>query len=125
MKFKTDLSRAQGLGSAKKGLHHWIAQRVTAFVLIPLSIWFVGLFIILVSAPFDISYPQFTSLWSATLAISFVLVIFYHGYLGMQVIWEDYVSHELTKWILIILTKIFSFLMALLAILSILKIYLS
>lgn len=125
MKFETELRQAQGLGSAKSGLRHWITQRITAVILIPLSIWFVGLFIILLSAPFDIAYHQFSSPWSVTLSIFFIIVLFFHGALGMQVVYEDYVRHELTKWILVVVTNFFSILMALLSIISILKIFLS
>jgi succinate dehydrogenase / fumarate reductase, membrane anchor subunit len=125
MKFESNLRRAQGLGSAKSGLHHWMAQRITAVALIPLGIWFVGAFIVLSTAPFEVAYSWLSSPWAVTLAIFFMLVLFYHGYLGIQVILEDYIPHEFTKWALIITTKLFSILMALLAIVSILKIFLS
>lgn len=125
MKFESNLRRAQGLGSAKSGLHHWMAQRITAIALIPLGIWFVGGFIVLSTAPFEVAYSWLSSPWTVTLAIFFMLVLFYHGYLGIQVILEDYIPHEFTKWAFIITTKLFSVLMALLAIVSILKIFLS
>ena len=32
----------RGLGSAKEGVGHWWAQRLTALALIPLALWFVG-----------------------------------------------------------------------------------
>jgi len=125
MKFETDLHRAQGLGSAKSGLRHWMVQRITAVALIPLGIWFVAAFIFLVTAPFEVASNWLSSIWAVTLAISFIMTMFYHGYLGMQVILEDYISHEFTRWILIILTKFLSAVMALVAIVSILKIFLS
>jgi len=50
--------------------------------------------------------------------------MFYHGYLGMRVIFEDYVSHTATQWTLILGTKFLSAIMALLTIVSILKIFL-
>ena len=37
---RTPLARARGLGSAKEGVHHWWAQRLTAVALIPLVVWF-------------------------------------------------------------------------------------
>ena len=37
---RTPLSRARGLGSAKEGVHHFWAQRITAVALIPLVVWF-------------------------------------------------------------------------------------
>lgn len=124
MKFATDLHSARGLGSAKHGLHHWIAQRITALALIPLGLWFAYAFIVLVTAPYEQAHMWLSSLWTVTLSVLFIIFMFYHGYLGMRVIWEDYVPQTSIRWALIIGTKIFSFLMALLAILSILKIFL-
>lgn len=125
MKFESNLRRALGLGSAKSGVHHWIAQRVTAVALIPLGIWFVGAFIVLSTSSYEVAHAWLSSSWTATLAIFFVLVLFYHGYLGLQVILEDYISHELSKWSLIVAAKLISIFLALLVIVSILKIFLS
>lgn len=125
MKYESNLRRAQGLGSAKSGVYHWLAQRITAIALIPLGVWFVGGFIVLLTAPFEEARAWFLSPWRVTLVTSFILVLFYHGALGMQVIWEDYISNDLTRWCLIVATKLFSLLMSLLAIVSILKIFLS
>lgn len=124
MKFETPLHQAKGLGSAKSGLHHWILQRITAIALILLGIWFVGIFIFFLTAPFKVTLAWFSSPWTATLSTLFIVVSFYHGCLGLQVIWEDYIPNELTKWILIITTRFFSVVLALLATLSIFKILL-
>ncbi len=123
MTLETDLHRAKGLGSAKKGMVHWLAQRVTAVALIPLGIWFVGAFMMLVFAPFEHAHLWLSSPWVVTLAILFVLTLFYHGYLGMQVIWEDYILHEQTRWMVILGTKFLGAFLALLSILSLLKVY--
>ncbi|MBS0271265.1 MAG: succinate dehydrogenase, hydrophobic membrane anchor protein [Proteobacteria bacterium] len=125
MKLESNLRRAQGLGAAKSGVYHWIAQRITAIALIPLGVWFVGGFIVLLTAPFEEARVWFLSPWAVTLAISFILVLFYHGALGMQVIWEDYIPHDLTRWCFIVATKLLSLLMSLLAIVSIFKVFLS
>jgi succinate dehydrogenase / fumarate reductase membrane anchor subunit len=125
MRYATNLQRARGLGSAKTGVSHWIIQRVTAVLLIPLSVWFVAVFIMLLTAPFEQVVLWLTSLWRSTLTILFILTLFYHGALGIQVILEDYVPHELTRWGLIMATKCLSGFLALLATVSILKVYLS
>jgi succinate dehydrogenase / fumarate reductase membrane anchor subunit len=33
---------AKGLGSAKSGVAHWWAQRVSAVALVPLTLWFAA-----------------------------------------------------------------------------------
>lgn len=125
MKFATALHLARGLGSGKSGLHHWIAQRITAIALIPLGLWFVYTFILLITTPYEMAREWLASPWTATFSILFVFLIFYHGALGLRVIWEDYVPHTGLKWALVIGTQILSTLMAVLAILSIIKVFLS
>jgi succinate dehydrogenase / fumarate reductase membrane anchor subunit len=40
--FRSPQGRAVGLASAKAGSQHWLAQRVTAVALVPLTLWFVA-----------------------------------------------------------------------------------
>ena len=124
MTFEADFHRAKGSGSAKKGRSHWIAQRITAVALIPLSLWFVTTFIMLVSAPFEQVCFWLASVWTVSLSILFMCVLFYHGALGMQVIWEDYIPHEGIRWGFVLATKFLSVGLSLVATVCILKIYL-
>ncbi|MBA3813249.1 MAG: succinate dehydrogenase, hydrophobic membrane anchor protein [Alphaproteobacteria bacterium] len=123
MRFQTDLHKARGLGAAKSGVHHWIIQRMTAIALIPLGLWFVYSFIVLVAAPYEKAYEWLSSPWAVSASILFIVFMFYHGYLGMKVILEDYVSRLFLRWILIIFIKLFSIFMAALAIVSILFVF--
>lgn len=125
MKYESSLKRAQGLGSAKSGVHHWLVQRITAMALIPLGLWFMGFSLLLLTSSYEEAHTSFSSLWIVTLSISFVIALFYHASLGMQVIWEDYVPHELTRWSLIMGTHLFCSFLAILSIISILKIFLT
>lgn len=125
MKYESSLKRAQGLGSAKSGVHHWLIQRITAIALIPLGLWFVGFFLLFLTSSYEEAHAAFLSPWTVALAISFVIALFYHASLGMQVIWEDYVPHELTRWALIMGTHLFCSFLAILSIISILKIFLT
>ena len=42
MSRRSPLGRVRGLGSAKEGVGHWWAQRLTALALVPLALWFVA-----------------------------------------------------------------------------------
>ncbi|ABD45382.1 putative succinate dehydrogenase, hydrophobic membrane anchor protein [Ehrlichia chaffeensis str. Arkansas] len=77
-------------------VYHWLIQRVTAFVLIPLSLWFLFkvlgvISIILKSFPelhLSISNISNTDL---IILLCFFISAFYHAVLGVQVILEDYI----------------------------------
>ncbi len=119
---RTNLAKGRGLGSARNGTEHWYMQRITAIANIPLSLWIVWSFLSLIGA----SYDEFT-IWlayplNAILMIIFVLNVFYHAYLGIQVVIEDYISNEAFKTVKLIGVKLFFFAASVAAIFSILKI---
>jgi succinate dehydrogenase / fumarate reductase membrane anchor subunit len=91
---RSPLGRAVGLGSAKEGVRHWWAQRVTAVALIPLSLWFVIAVIRLVGASRDDFGEWLGHPVPAVLMILLLIAIFYHIALGLQVVIEDYVHGE-------------------------------
>lgn len=104
MRIETPLARVRHLGSAKEGVEHWWMQRLTAILLVPLSLWFVASIWWLVVGGAD--YAAFQS-WlqgpvSAILMILFLGATFYHLKLGMQVVIEDYVHAEWLKMAMII-----------------------
>lgn len=124
MNYRTPQAHVSGLGSAKTGSFHWWMQRLSAVALIPLTFWMVA-FIKQLS---NVSHYQM-SIWLAEplnslLAISFVIAAFYHAALGLQGVIEDYVHHDAYKIITIWVIKLSFLLLALAALLSILRIIL-
>lgn len=86
------------ISKSSSGVHHYIAQRVTAIALIPLSIWFVIFAINLSKATSinDVSHVLASPL-SVTAALLFIAMFLYHGFLGLQVVVEDYVHCPVMK----------------------------
>ncbi|TAK98676.1 MAG: succinate dehydrogenase, hydrophobic membrane anchor protein [Rhodospirillaceae bacterium] len=115
---RSPLGRARGLGTAKEGLHHWWAQRVTAVALVPLSLWFVVSLIRLAHGENGGFYDWLLSPINATALILFIAVGFHHGVLGLQVVIEDYVGDHGRRTVLIMLTKLVGYALAALAIVS-------
>lgn len=91
---RSPLARAQGLGSAKAGVKHWWAQRISAIALVPLTLWFLGSII----AHTGSDYAAFIGWLKTPLAsISMVLLLlalFHHTAMGLQVVIEDYVHSD-------------------------------
>ena len=120
--FRSHLRHARGMGSAKEGTHHWLAQRVTALALLPLTFWLVFSLVTLSLEGHLEFITWLSSPISGTLMILFLLVSFHHGQLGIQVVVEDYISNITIRRTLLILTKFISYLLATLGIVSVLRI---
>ncbi len=117
--FRTPLGRARGLGSAGDGTGHFMAQRATAAVSFILLLFLAVLFVALAGA----DYEQARRIVGEPLVASglvFTAAAFtWHMKLGMQVIIEDYVHHELLKYALLTANVLFCAAIFFLALISI------
>jgi succinate dehydrogenase / fumarate reductase, membrane anchor subunit len=120
MSLRSPLGRVRGLGSAKDGTSHWWAQRLTALALIPLTVWFCISVIAMSGAGYATVAAWAGSPLVAGLLILLIVATFYHGALGLQVVIEDYVHHEMTKLALLLVVKAASLVLALAGVLSVL-----
>ena len=118
------LKSAKGLGSAKHGLSHWIAQRVTAIALVPLTIWFVSLIAFMKSSNYETAIETVSNPLNATLFLLLIIATFWHAQLGLQVVIEDYIANKMTRMTLIIITKFIFAIIGVLSALSVLRIVL-
>jgi succinate dehydrogenase membrane anchor subunit len=120
-RLRSPLGRALGLGSAKEGVDHWWAQRLTAIALVPLVIWFVGAVIELIGADRAalvdwLHHPLPAVIWTLLLVAAA-----YHGALGLQVVIEDYIENEALRLGLMIVMKLAATLLAALGVYAVLK----
>ncbi len=125
MSLRTDLGRVRGLGSAKEGIAHWWAQRVTAVALVPLSLWFVASLASLAGADIAAVRSWVANPFVAVTLVLLIGVTFHHMQLGMQVVIEDYIHAEWVKITGIMLVKFTSVALAAGGIFSVLKIALA
>ena len=108
MRYLTDRKRAVGLGSAKSGVHHFWAMKMSSvalLILIPLFIFCVGP---MLGKPHAEVIAHFTHPFPAIVAALTVIVGFKHFRDGAQVMLEDYV-HGTTQKICIILMACLSY----------------
>lgn len=119
------LGRARGLGAAKSGTGHWWAQRVTAFALIPLSLWFVCSAIRLAGMPRAAMLAWASHPVVATLLAALVLASFHHMQLGLQVVIEDYIHAEKPRLAWLLVMKAITTLFGLAGLIAVLKLAIS
>jgi succinate dehydrogenase / fumarate reductase membrane anchor subunit len=121
-RLQSPLGRVMGLGSAKEGVAHWWAQRLTAIALIPLLIWFVIEIISLTGAPRAEVVAWLHNPFVAITMVLLLIAAFYHMALGIQVVVEDYVHSEWSKITLLMLNKFVAFALAAAGIFAVLRI---
>ena len=119
---RTPLARARGLGSAREGVHHWWAQRLTAIALIPLVVWFAISLVMLSGADYEVARAWIGSPLVMVLLILTIVIGLHHGQLGLQVVIEDYVHGDGWKLALIVAVRFVAVVFGLAATVAILRI---
>jgi succinate dehydrogenase / fumarate reductase membrane anchor subunit len=120
--YRTPLSRARGLGSAKHGVGHWISERVSSVALVPLIIWAAYSVIRLAQLDYYGAVAWISEPVNATLMILTLAISFWHMQSGLRVVVEDYIHKTLTKAALLVLNVFVAGLAGALAVMSILKV---
>jgi succinate dehydrogenase / fumarate reductase membrane anchor subunit len=94
---------------AHYGLRDWLAQRVTAIVMLIYSVIFV---VMLLKLP-QFDFPNWKTMWSAPwmrfATLLFLICLFVHAWVGMRNIFMDYIKHggvRLTLYVLVILSLV-------------------
>ena len=121
---RTPLARARGLGSAREGVKHWWAQRLTAIALIPLVVWFAISLVMLSGADYDIARAWTGSPLVMVLLILTIVIGLHHGQLGLQVVIEDYVHAPAVKTASLFANTWTMAILGLSSILAVLRLYL-
>jgi succinate dehydrogenase / fumarate reductase membrane anchor subunit len=121
----TPVKRALGLGAAHEGVAHWWAQRVSAVALVPLALWLATSLIALAGADHATVTLWLSQPLAAVLLLLTILATFYHAALGMQVIYEDYISTPWARLAADLATRFAAALLGALAAFSVLKIALA
>lgn len=120
--FRSDMYRARGLGSAHHGVQHWWLQRVTAIAMIPLTGYFIFNLSHLINPSIMAVIDFVARPWNTIAFILFIISAFYHGYLGLQVVIEDYIHGHAAKITALLLNKFYFFSLAAASIYALLRI---
>ena len=111
--YRSSLSTAKNLGSAKSGLGHWLKQRFTAIMLALFTIWLTWFAYNLAHSKTQLALIEVIKIPCNIIMLAlFMLTALYHGVLGMNVIIEDYIRCRAMKISILVLLNIFSILSA-------------
>ncbi len=125
MSLRTPLGRVLGLGSAKDGTGHFMAQRISAIALTLLGCWFLyAMFTIDGLAYLEVIRFIAAPLNSVLLSLLCVTAA-YHSYLGVQVVIEDYVHAHGVKLFSLVASQFAHVFLAIASVYAVLQIGLS
>ncbi|MCL6252092.1 succinate dehydrogenase, hydrophobic membrane anchor protein [Altererythrobacter sp. KTW20L] len=105
----TSIGKVRGLGSAKHGTHHWLLQRFTAVGNFLGGLFLVASFLLLPDASYATVTGYFSHPVAATLVALFLVSVFWHARLGLQVLIEDYVHTPGNHFAAIVVLNLFTF----------------
>jgi succinate dehydrogenase / fumarate reductase membrane anchor subunit len=92
--FRSPLARALGVGSAKSGVQHWWAERITAVALVPLCLWFITSIVTHAGSDYAVFIAWIRTPLATSCMILLLIALFHHSALGLQVVIEDYVHSD-------------------------------
>ena len=118
---RTPLSRVLHFGSARSGTEHFWRQRLTGAANVPLVIGLLVILVTIVGQPYETAVTYLGLPWVAAVLVLCFLSVAIHMRIGMQVVVEDYIHGEGLKVVLLAASTFFSFGVAAVAILAILK----
>ncbi len=119
---RTPLKRARNWGSGKDGVHHFIWQRVTAVLIGLTGLWLLGVALTLRSADYEIIHGLVADPINATVLILFLVSVFWHARMGLQVVIEDYVHTPINGVVLHLATILVCALAGIASVLAVLRI---
>lgn len=90
----TELGKVEGLGPAREGGGHWLAERVTSLALLLLGTWLVASLLFLPALDHATLREWLATPLGAVPMALFVIVAFAHGFAGLKVAVDDYVHDE-------------------------------
>lgn len=119
---RSPFDKTQGLGSAREGVEHWWAQRVTAVALIPLTLWFAAALMAHARSDYGVFVSWLRAPVTTVLMVLLLIALFYHMALGLQVVVEDYVHDDRVKIPAVIAIRLGSFALAVAGIIAVLRV---
>ena len=118
---RTPRSRALGLGAAHHGVGHFIVERVTGLMLVPLGLWGVWGAVQLAGQGYEAAAYWISRPVNAVLLALLLVCALVHVKHAMQVVIEDYIHRFITKAALLLLNYCVCVLAGALGVFAILK----
>ncbi len=105
------------------GKKHWLYHRFSAILLLPLIIWILYSLSLVPEISHDNMILWISNTTNFTLLFILIIISAHHFQLGIQVIFEDYISNKKIRDFYIKIVNIIYYIISFLGLVSITKIY--
>ena len=105
MSLRSPMGVVLGRGASGDGVGHWWSQRVSALMLVPLTLWFVISLLGLPLSDYAAVSIWIASGWNPVWLTLLLLALGWHSRLGVQVVIEDYVHAPALKFTALLLNS--------------------
>lgn len=102
--------------SNESGIFKWCMQRITAIIIIPLTFWLIIFLNLVLNANHQETVAWLNNILNAVCLVSWVVLTAYHAALGLQVVFEDYISTVKIQAVAIRVSNLFFLLLGLSAV---------
>ena len=119
---ETPLGRVRGLGAAGEGAEHWWHERLSSIAVLLLSVWLLVSLLRLPALDPGTLAEWLSQPLAAVPMLLLVFTTFWHAKMGLQVVVEDYVHEEGSKFFWLVLLNFAAILAGMLGLFAVLKI---
>jgi succinate dehydrogenase / fumarate reductase membrane anchor subunit len=95
----SDVGKVRGLGSARAGGADWLSERLTSVALLLLGTWLLASLIFLPKLDQRTLIEWLRGAGGAIPMTLFVIVAFWHAVDGLKQVTDDYISGEVSRWV--------------------------
>lgn len=88
------MSKLSAFQNNKSATLHWLMQRITAIILIPLSFKLIVFLDICMNAPYQETLIWLGSSLNTWSIVIWLIAVFHHAASGLQVVIEDYIANQ-------------------------------
>ena len=106
MKVKKNNLEAYKKKNSNGALNHWITQKISALILLPLLCWFLFIFKDFINKDYSSQILWMKNFSNSLLLTLFIIIALFHLRLGLTVVIEDYIHNLKSKNFLLSLITI-------------------
>ena len=111
------------MGNNLESTRHWIKQRISSILLIPLTILFIYNFLSVAYLPYNEVITNYNNIFNLIVAFLVIIISLWHSYQGIEVVLEDYIHNTIIRDLTLKILKYLCLVLIIVVVLSFIILY--